>query len=1006
MDFFQRVLESNELNRHDGRPLWQYDLNTVSYEDLKRYIANENVNHNLARDAALFYAMWWKNDYTGGKPSKQTIFESLPPSVNLTETASSLYELAKRGAMLLGVEWIKRQNTLYFRTLLLQGGLPLKHMSDNHGCYFNFLSAVLDLQPDCVEDFSDRQELISILPVSSRNSVIFESCFAIVNAVIQDRDTYESLFNSNQNLKTINSHLKRQRINLRPKVRLTKPRVYWLLNKDSEYNNIYLHVGLAEKYSNEEMANFLGFEPTQKEYQLYINGNITCVFRRLVNNNEYKTNWYKSPKVVWNGEDVFPEVLVVAQGVTHMLSQFVPVMPKLNSPSLWIKYTEDTWRLVQGNRTESSEAAVIIPDGWDTIRASNSININSNNFQWMPFEGEIEISGGNDCFKFICNTESLNWTIIHQKPDWVEKSNMPIVKGLPRVVLYDTENKRVTRDHHVYFRKHKSKNPWVSMSTTRAASQGCFDLKIVCGDVVAYDTFFNIGNIELSFKEQDLSKAIVKAEKLGDLEFRIHNDKYLRVTQIADEHCLQVTPDGNKVPTSVKASLGHPGVKKLHFYIKNPFKGTRIIDTQGNILPSGKPMNIDNLNGLRILGNSTNQLRIRLSNYLRPEVRITKTVSELQPLIAFDPEIQRLFYLSDSMDYKNEVKLEIHRDEYYISKFTHSLDVSNQLNNRVSLYDSEDELQLFAVPLNCESSSICLSSLVKEHNGYTLPYHSASSQFIVISAPDNAKTLLPRYVNTDADYEGISKSERIKDYHSELIEHGFKRDIWNRLLAYFNICINHRIPFSTFDELRAISVSSYSAAKAFFYIGTNQRDAISFIQKHVIEIELDLGFCFHWIARPNWEKAMNEILDFYENSSLYIKVFELLINYLKENDLEHLGQYISDERIDAIRVSNADIRSLRSRLGERVINELPHLAPRNSELNVLPIMQNENIRLLLQAPIAVAESIVAKDYEYPIWGGDETREKIRRNIQYCQYLDKDFYNKAVLHSINKLTTTT
>jgi hypothetical protein len=35
------------------------------------------------------------------------------------------YRYARKGANLLGVRWIKNQNTLYFKTLLLQGGLPI-----------------------------------------------------------------------------------------------------------------------------------------------------------------------------------------------------------------------------------------------------------------------------------------------------------------------------------------------------------------------------------------------------------------------------------------------------------------------------------------------------------------------------------------------------------------------------------------------------------------------------------------------------------------------------------------------------------------------------------------------------------------------------------------------------------------------------------------------------------------------------------------------------------------
>ena len=51
--------------------------------------------------------------------------------------------------------------------------------------------------------------------------------------------------------------------------------------------------------------------------------------------------------------------------------------------------------------------------------------------------------------------------------------------------------------------------------------------------------------------------------------------------------------------------------------------------------------------------------------------------------------------------------------------------------------------------------------------------------------------------------------------------------------------------------------------------------------------------------------------------------------------------------------------------------------------------------LLINSPIAVAESILGINTNYPIWGGDDFREKIRRNIQYSQYLTPDFYNHII-----------
>ena len=76
---------------------------------------------------------------------------------------------------------------------------------------------------------------------------------------------------------------------------------------------------------------------------------------------------------------------------------------------------------------------------------------------------------------------------------------------------------------------------------------------------------------------------------------------------------------------------------------------------------------------------------------------------------------------------------------------------------------------------------------------------------------------MPRFVSASHFDSGIDKMERIDNYHLELSQSSFKDNIWLQVLKYFNICLQYDIPFSTFDQLRAISRSSNVASRAFFY---------------------------------------------------------------------------------------------------------------------------------------------------------------------------------------------
>lgn len=139
MSFFKSVLTRNNFDHHNGRYLWQYHLSENDFKELKSSIANTQSFHSLdSRDIALYYAEWWKREYNGGYPSKLDIYNSIPFTKRYFDD-HDLYMLARRGILLLSIPWIQDDRTYYFRTLLNQGGLPLKHVKENEGAYKNFL---------------------------------------------------------------------------------------------------------------------------------------------------------------------------------------------------------------------------------------------------------------------------------------------------------------------------------------------------------------------------------------------------------------------------------------------------------------------------------------------------------------------------------------------------------------------------------------------------------------------------------------------------------------------------------------------------------------------------------------------------------------------------------------------------------------------------------------------------------------------------------------------------
>lgn len=1007
MNFFSSLLKKRNLQKHDNRSLWKYFLNEEESNELKKCLQFSTPLNIDPRDVTLYYALWWKKNYNGGIPSKQEVFNSVGGNAQYNFTEQSFYKLAIEGAQILGIKWIKKQNTLRFKTLLLQGGLPLKHISENQGKYKDFLEAVLEEQPSSIEDFMFKSHIVDLLPKSSQNDMVYENCLEIVKSILNNDGEFDKLLESEDTLKEISSSLKVKSASISKKVRQSKPKNYWLLHFDDDKCKITLRLGLANTYTQETLQDILGFSIAEKEYQFYMDDNLICVFRRM-NNNSYKTDWYNQQNKEWNISDGFPYTYVICNDEKIEVSDFVQIIPNLEEPSLWSRFNNNEWRLVKGNSVPSKEAAVLFPNRWKSDLPSSEVTLYSKLLQWMPFEGEITIQSTelNDERVFLTDVESFDWLIQTQKPNWMLKANLPVVKTVPKVLVFDENGYDISRNRFkVYLRKHKSKDFWDDITTLQYIKTGCFDIKIVKGDLVAYDTFFNIGNLKARYTEQSIHSATIAFENLDYFTCKLNESSLVEITESNNYYSLKLNTEYSKIPTTIKGAIGNSGKKKLYFDLLSPFQGMIITDSEGQIIPEDQKLSLANLYGMRILSTNNKDTFLTIKNSLKSDVKITKVVKEsTQPVISFKDEIVRLFYLEDAMNYRNTVCLELsegtNKKTFEISGFSHTLDVTKELVRQVTLYDSNDDLDLFAVPVNCNAKDIDIIPLSRSVGNYLIPNTDISNQFIIISSKKEGNQLMPRFVKTSEQVLTVDSKERIENFHKELSIAEFNDDVWQQVISYFKICTQYELPFSTFDQLRAISRSSEVAAKAFLFLGINQVDPIEYVQKDLPELEKDLGFCFHWIAVSHWGNSINEISQLI-GDQYYSSILEIISNYMSNNGLESLFRIMSDPNLKTEPVLQSHIRDLRSQLGKRVLNELPYNSPKISKDYNIQIEDHNQVRLLIQSPIAAAESINNIQQEFPIWAGNEKRDVIRRNIQYSQYLKPDFYNKTLLHALTR-----
>ena len=413
MGFYNTLIQQEGLKELKKKSLWRYMLSDDEFEQLRKSLQFADPYFMDSRDATLWYAFWWQRCYNGGKPSMQNIFEDLGGNITYKIDAEQFYKIAKEGAERIGIKWLKGQsNFLRFKTMLLQGGLPIQHMDNNASAYSNFLLAAVDVQPQTIDDIKLNPELYLLLPSSSQNDIIYANCLEIVQSILDNEDSpYDGLLKTKENLKALTDQLRVRRNNA-TNTHNKKAKVFWLIemDKDDDQVQIFLHLGFATKYrkiqsteTDHELSTILGFNPTEAVYPLYINDRMIVQFVRTISG-DYTTDWMSKKRIKWNTDPGSLEICTYQDNTKIALTEIVQNEPDLEYPSLWAPYDSNLWRLVKGSACTAEKAAVLMSNDWNTVNDRTALYIEGNHLNWVPFEGELCANHKNNtwCFQQQC----------------------------------------------------------------------------------------------------------------------------------------------------------------------------------------------------------------------------------------------------------------------------------------------------------------------------------------------------------------------------------------------------------------------------------------------------------------------------------------------------------------------------------------------------------------------------------------------------------------------------
>ena len=172
-------------------PLWKLRISDDEYSELQLVLQEAERAGNLLAygpEAAICYAEWWRRNYHGGFPSKESVASDLG-----VYDSEDLYKAARKALSDRHFPFIKTTRTEYFRTLLCQGGIPMRHITsgNNLSRYKNFLKGLVReltiLNVDWNEtdsSFVSSLGCVAHLPSSFHNDSIYDISLQVAHAII------------------------------------------------------------------------------------------------------------------------------------------------------------------------------------------------------------------------------------------------------------------------------------------------------------------------------------------------------------------------------------------------------------------------------------------------------------------------------------------------------------------------------------------------------------------------------------------------------------------------------------------------------------------------------------------------------------------------------------------------------------------------------------------------------------------------------------------------------
>lgn len=912
--YIDQLLESRHLT--SPLPFWKLHLTDSEVNELveyindcfrkRRYSANFE-NEEFSRELCLLCGLWWNKKYDGGRQNHRRVLSDYNIDITEKET-TQVRKIIKEGVSQLGIRVHQTDfQNRYLDSVYAQGGLPMQLMANEEtkSSFENFIGKLIIRLEEIAPIEREKHSLEFARNVANtylnnetlkRSEAVMEFAVEVANAYFSDEDTfddYEIIRNIINKIRTRSNTSKKSQ----------QFRADWYFRISGDYLSLFYWLDGPSVL------------PTKS------GEGIPAPLSVLVNG-QYVASYYESGDryVIMPGARLrclfacanptsILDFKAMRGDVQYNYQLFNAEPPYLEEPLL-LRF--DSQRQSYGRKGDGNYAC-LMPQGWDCQALPNGrpVTLGDRQFLWVDGlaaetvnEGALEFRNTetDETLRMDKSTSDVSVLFTPSCEDWIEQSS-------DTLAMNESDIRR-----RFFFYRFNDNDDGVNLQRRSFT----FWYRLQCERNFREYTGGTLSDGRITMQVRDRDGRNVKTFRfvnLHDLSYTKANDTVTLTYPngacallAGQEHIEKQSSD---IYTVAEVNRSEAiAAANIHFRIlscdcqpladiavPSPLRKNGFATLDGEPLPNGARIAYDELYKYQAVltknqdiiiefqkekfnDENKNNNRIKKREYKTALRKRESCRSGNYTLDRFREIIDRCIAIYGFGKNNKRICLSIGESQcVYIYRNSYKAFKSKDENGPyvgVTTDGSRDlvsGLQLLAIPLGVHSEMSPLyhnDEIVLREFGttgrYYLPkeYVQEGYPFKVVSDNNrNQGSLLPYNFAPYDDGKRRNYKEEI-DRFTTLLQNE-NQDEWRDVWFYLGVVIRYRLPYDSFDALRAVASDPYLLAYMITHIGSELTYDINTVVSELQRMESELGFAFHYIPIECWKQMRERIGTTYDN---------------------------------------------------------------------------------------------------------------------------------------------